>query len=254
MTVPPGDHVASPRDRLLTVYGRKPVLEALADETLAIDKVVLATTATGPQVDALVGAARRRGVEVRRVAPAQVTRISRNGRQDQGVAADVVAPHLATLDDRLATLDGPAAMVLLDGITNPQNVGMIVRTAAGAGLDGIVVPRAGVAEIGPLVVKASAGVVFSAPILRAPDAAAAAASLRAAGFRLYGLAAAADRLLFDPRPFAERAAFVLGAESTGLTVDVDERVAIPMAGTVESLNVAVAAGVVCFELVRRALA
>lgn len=242
----------SPRDRFVTVYGRKPVLEALADGRLTVDKLLLAENARGPGVQELVAAAARRGVEVRRVPAQQVTRISRNGRHDQGVVADVVAPGLRRLDtEAAAELAGP--VLVLDGITNPQNVGMILRTATAAGLTGVVLPRAGVADLGPLVIKASAGVAFEAPVLRADDAGSAVELLRAGGFRVFGLAQHAPRSLWDARPFPERAAFVLGSENAGLSVAVDEEISIPMAGRVDSLNVAVAAGVLCFELVRRQL-
>lgn len=240
----------SPRDRFVTVYGRNPVLEALADLRLTVDKLLIADNARGQGVDELVAAAGRRGVEVRRVPQRQVTRISRNSRHDQGVVADVVAPALRRLAPEVAaTLSGP--VLVLDGITNPQNVGMILRTATAAGLAGVVVPRVGVADLGPLVIKASAGVAFEAPVLRCDDVSGAVETLRSAGFRVFGLAAECERTLWDPRPYPDRAAFVLGSESGGLSIDVDEHLCIPMAGRVESLNVAVAAGVLCFELVRR---
>ena len=243
----------NPRDRFITVYGRKPVLEVLADERLTVDKVLLADNASGPQVAQLLREAHRRGVEVRRVPAARVTKVSRNGRQDQGVVADVVAPSLRRLtEDVAAALEGP--VLVLDGVTNPQNVGMILRTATAAGVAGIVLPRTGVPDLSPLVIKASAGVALDAPVLRADDPATAVALLRGAGFAIFGLAAGTERSLWDPRPFPDRSAFVLGSETGGIRVDVDERLAVPMAGGVDSLNVAVAAGVLCFELVRRRVA
>jgi 23S rRNA (guanosine2251-2'-O)-methyltransferase len=243
----------NPRDRYISVYGRKPVLEALSDDRLTVDKVLLAENASGPHVVELLRAAERRGVEVRRVSATHVTRVSRNGRQDQGVVADVVAPGLRRLDDDVAAgLEG--SVLVLDGITNPQNVGMILRTAVAAGLAGIVLPRRGVPDLGPLVVKASAGLALEAPVLRVDDAESGVAILRRSGFHIFGLGVAADRSLFDPRPFPPRCAFVLGGETSGISVDVDELLAIPMAGAVDSLNVAVAAGVLCFEIVRRDLA
>lgn len=240
--------MGSPRDRFLTVYGRQPVLEVLRDPTLTVDKVLVAD---GASVDDIVSAARARGVDVRRVSARDVTRLSRNGRQDQGVAADVVAPRLGPL----AEWPPPetATVLLVDGITTPGNLGLLIRSATAAGLDAVVLPTKGVADLGPQVVKASAGVAFKAPLLRTPDAGTAATLLRERGFRLYGLDAAGPRSLFDPRPFADRAAFVVGSESAGITVDVDERVHIPMASDVESLNAAVAGSILCFELVRRRL-
>ena len=242
----------NPRDRFITVYGRKPVLEALTDDAVTVDKVLVADNAGGPQIAQLLREAAKRDVEVLRVPAQRVTKVSRNGRQDQGVVADIVAPSLRRLDpDTAALLDGP--VLVLDGVTNPQNVGMILRTAVAAGLAGVVLPRHGVPDLTPLVVKASAGVALDAPVLRATTAAEGLATLKAAGFATYGLVAAADRSLWDPRPFPAKAAFVLGSETGGIRVDVDEHLAIPMAGRVDSLNVAVAAGVLCFELVRRAV-
>ena len=229
------------------------MLEALADETIVIDKVLLADNARGPQVDLLVREAKRRDVELLRVPPARVTKVSRNGRQDQGVVADLVAPRLGRLTpETAAALDGP--VLVLDGITNPQNVGMILRTAVAAGLAGIVLPKHGVPDLSPLVLKASAGVALGAPVLRVDDAAEGLALLHGAGFTSFGLVAGGDRSVWDGRPFPDRSAFVLGSETGGIRVDVQQRVSIPMAGDVESLNVAVAAGVLCFELVRRSQA
>ena len=186
-----------------------------------------------------------------RVPPQRVTKVSRNGRQDQGVVADIVAPGLRRLDAATAAaLDGP--VLVLDGVTNPQNVGMILRTAVAAGLAGVVLPKHGVPDLTPLVVKASAGVALEAPVLRAETAADGLATLAGAGFVSFGLVAGAERGLWDPTPFPDRSAFVLGSETGGIRVDVDHRLGIPLAGTVDSLNVAVAAGVLCFELVRRA--
>lgn len=249
----------SPRDRFITVYGRKPVLETLADASLEVDKVVLATTARERSAQDILRLAAERGVTVAREPPAHVTRISRNGRQDQGVVADVRAPRMAPVADYaegLRTRPSLAQNVLvLDGVTNPANVGMILRSATAAGLDGVVVPDRGTADLGPLVVKASAGVAFRAPILRAAASEQALELLSEAGFVLLGLEAEAASTLFA-YPLPERCAFVLGGETEGITPGarrwVHDAVAIPMAREVESLNVACAATLLAYELVRRA--
>ncbi len=87
-----------PRDRLLTLYGRKPVLEVLEDRTLPVERILLARNADGPIVAAILNAARARNLTVVRVTPEEVTRISRNGRQDQGAVIDVIAPRMAALE------------------------------------------------------------------------------------------------------------------------------------------------------------
>ena len=244
----------SPKDRFVTVYGRKPVLEALDDPTLSVDKVVLADTARGPAAREILDAARSRGVAVQRATAQRVKVLAGNGKQDQGVLADVVAPRMKPL--ALALEEGSLRSVLvLDGITTPANVGMILRTATAAGIDGIVVPRRGVASIDPLVVKASAGVAFRAPVLRCGTSAEASALLRASGYPLHALDSHASDTIYSAS-FPARAAFVLGSETAGITEDVRPHItswlSIPMAAGVESLNVASAAAVLCFELVRRA--
>jgi 23S rRNA (guanosine2251-2'-O)-methyltransferase len=244
----------SPKDRFVTVYGRKPVMEALADDTLVVDKVVLADNARGPAVREILDAAVSRGVPVRRASAHRVKVLSGNGRHDQGVLADVLAPQMRPLRAFLDSALPVASVLVLDQITNPANVGMILRTATAAGLDGVVLPRRGVPGVDPLVVKASAGVAFHAPVLRCATAAEGCAALSGAGFSLYGLTADASRCVFTT-PLPDRAAFVLGNETSGVSSEVraavDGWLSIPMTGGVESLNVASAAAVLCFELVRR---
>ncbi|QRP47286.1 RNA methyltransferase [Amycolatopsis sp. FDAARGOS 1241] len=248
------DTAVSPKDRFLTVYGRKPVLEALGDEGLQVDKVILADTARGPGAAEIQRAAKAAGVPVQRASAHRVKVLAGNGKQDQGVLADVVAPRMRSLGAALDSRRPPARVLLLDGITTPANVGMILRTATAAGLEGVIVPRRGVAALDPLVVKASAGVAFRAPVLRCGNAREAAELLTEAGYGLYALSASGKSTVFDVE-LPQRAAFVLGGETAGVSPEVAELVtdwlSIPMPGDVESLNVAAAAAVLSFELVRR---
>jgi 23S rRNA (guanosine2251-2'-O)-methyltransferase len=245
----------SPKDTFITVYGRKPVLEALDDAGLRVDKVVLADGLRGEPVRAILAAARARGVPVQRASAHRVKVLAGNGRHDQGVLADVVAPRMAPVGEFLAGLDAaaPAAVLVLDAVTNPANVGMLLRSATAAGLDGVLLPRRGVPAIDPLVIKASAGVAFRAPVLRASTAVEGCAALRAAGFGVFGLDAGGASLLAAELP--TRVALVLGNESDGLSAGVraecDGLLAIPMHGGVESLGVASAGAVAAFELLRR---
>ncbi len=245
----------SPKDRFVTIYGRNPVLEALRDPSLAVDKVLLAATSRGPHVGEIRAAARARGIPIQIVDAERVKKIAGNGKQDQGVCADVVAPRMRPLALVVAEgLHGP--VLVLDGITTPANVGMILRTATAAGFAGIVVPRRGVASIDPMGVKASAGVAFKAPILKVATALEAVQALREAGYRIAGLDADGPTSLFGADLGADTA-YVMGGETSGLGADVsslvDTWVSIPMSGAVESLNVSAAAAVVCFDVVRRGL-
>lgn len=247
---------AGPREVFITVYGRKPVLEALTDRALTVDKVLVAEQARGPALQEILDAAAARDIPVQRVSAHRVKVLAGNGRHDQGVLADVVAPRMCPLADAVARLRGTAAVIVLDAVTNPANVGMILRTATAAGLDGVVLPRRGVPAISPLVIKASAGVAFHAPVLRAATAEQACQVLRGAGFAVLGLAGTAPRAtsLFDDA-LPRRVAYVLGNETSGICPAVAAAltgwVRIPMTGGVESLNVASAAAVVSFEWARR---
>lgn len=245
-----------PRDAFITVYGRKPVLEALQMPGVRIAKVLVSDRARGAIVGDIEKAAQRAGVELRHVPSREVTRLSRNAKQDQGVVADVEAPRmdaLASFLDRDEDPGGP--LLVLDGITTPGNVGMIIRSAVAAGAGGVVVPRVGCPEIGPQVVKGSAGVVFRARLLRTPDPATALDALGAAGYRRLGLAGESEDDLYGA-DLSGRLAVILGNETHGIgaatRARLDGTLRIPMSGGVESLNVAVAAALVAYEVRRRA--
>ncbi len=238
-------------DKIITIYGRKPVLEALQDSALECRTLHWATSnkASGIARD-ILDAVRRRNVEQREHSRESLSRISKNGKQDQGVALDILCPAFQTTES-LATRGGdPAVRVLaLDGLTNPQNVGMIIRSALAGGVDAILYPRKGVAAMGPLVIKASVGTVFRAPIVYCDTLAPTLKTLAASGFHIASLEGAADTSVFDFRPDAATV-YVLGNETEGVSRDVsrlaDTRLKIPMAGGVESLNVAVAASLIAY--------
>jgi len=237
---------------MLTVYGRKPVLEALADPQLDCRTLHLAKSNRREGiVSELLRQAEQRGISIREHSRAELARISRNGRQDQGVAMDVLCPQFSELEDYLHTLapNAPAQLLALDGVSNPQNFGMVVRTARAAGANGVLHADRGNPALGPLLIKGSAGTVFGAPLLRCADILTAVAACRDAGFTIYTLRADAAGSLFTAR-LAARSLFVLGGESSGVSAGVEQLahqgLHIPMAVGVESLNVAVSAALVLY--------
>jgi 23S rRNA (guanosine2251-2'-O)-methyltransferase len=250
----PDPAARSPRDSFITVYGRMPVQEVLLDPALSVDKLIVAEGSRG-SIERLLRLAESKGVPVEWSSAQRVKLLAGNGKHDQGVVADVVAPGLRSLEEYAGPAGAApdARALLLDGVSNPSNVGMIIRTATAAGLD-VVLPTRGTAAIGPLVIKASAGVAYRATIVRARTSADALRALHHAGFTSYGLDSEAATSLYDAS-FRGRTVFVLGNETEGLSEEVEglvrELVGIPMAGGVESLNVASAAAVVAFEMVRR---
>ncbi|MFT4769942.1 MAG: 23S rRNA (guanosine2251-2'-O)-methyltransferase [Glaciecola sp.] len=240
------------RRRFLTIYGRKAVLEALQDRQMDCRILHIAkSNRSGGILREIQDAALAKGLDCREHSREELARISRNGRQDQGVALDVYCQAMRELDDYLDALsDAPQRILALDGVTNPQNMGMVIRSAAAAGIDGVLYADRGNPALGPLVIKASAGTVFRAPLLRCQTLLQASKSLCGSGFVLYRLQADAARTLFDGQPFAQRALFVLGGESDGISRELSslpgENLSIPMANGVESLNVAVSGALVAY--------
>ncbi len=232
-----------------------PVIEALERQGSDVAKILISDRAGGDRVDRIQDLAQTHNVPVHRVARPEVTRLSRNQKQDQGVVADVRAPHMDDLSSALEAGEVTGPLLALVGITTPGNVGMILRAATAAGL-GIVLPRQGCPEVGPLVVKASAGVAFGARILRCPTSGEGLDALRTFGFRILGLAATGGQTLWKAA-LGRTDVLVLGSETRGLSREtaarLDGHLQIPMVDGVESLNVATAAAVVSFELRRRGL-
>jgi 23S rRNA (guanosine2251-2'-O)-methyltransferase len=245
-----------PRDTYITVYGRKPVLELLEMEDVSIAKLLIANKSKGDIIKDILNLCKQRGVEPMWVSPEEVSRISKNPNQDQGIAADVVAPGM---DNAIQYFNNNTAgneakgWLALDGVTTPANVGMIIRSATALGM-GVILPLKGSSKLNPLVVKASAGVLFKSQLLKCetlPDA------LRAAknqGYSVYGLAGEEGKDIYN-QAFKKHCIFVMGNETEGVNENlrnlIDGWLTIPMAANVESLNVACAATVVASEWMRR---
>lgn len=248
--------MGSPRDSFLTVMGRKPVIEALHDQSLSFDKILLSEKARGDEIDTINGMAASRRITIELVPEVKVTAVARSARHHQGVVADVVAPQMEHLSDfcekRRRGKDYACSVLVLDRVHNPANVGMILRSATAAGIDGVVVPHKGTADIGPVAIKASAGVAFRASILRTEDTLEALAILEQHRFAIFGLDGGGEPLFGAELP--ERAAYIVGNESEGLSANAaaacDGLLSIPLDNGVESLNAAVAASLVAYETQR----
>jgi len=238
--------------QLLTIYGRKPVLEALQDNSLDFYKLHLAdSNQRGGIMDDIIQLAGQRQIEIQYHAKKALSRISRNGKQDQGVAADI---RPAAYQGLQAFLQTPAAescrLIALDGITNPQNLGMIIRSVAAGNVDGLIIPRSGCAQLSPLVIKASAGTAFKTRILHCENISAALLLLKQHGAQICTLSSHASISLFDFK-VGGPVVYVLGNETDGVSQVVtdmsDMLLGIPMNNGVESLNVAVTAALIAFK-------
>jgi 23S rRNA (guanosine2251-2'-O)-methyltransferase len=239
-------------DSLMTVYGRKTVLEALQDSSTLIYRLHLAKSNKPAEIlSEITDLAKQKGAEIIYYDRQALSRISKNSSQDQGVAADLQLRGYQLYDEFLRTnTTKNYTLLALDGVHNPQNLGMIIRSACAGNIDGILLPQKGNAQIDPLVIKASAGTVFRAPLLRCKDLPQALQDFKEAGAVICALSSHATTELKKFTPTAP-CIYVLGNETEGVSASVEklcnEIVRIPMNNGVESLNVAVTAALIAFR-------
>lgn len=237
-----------------TVVGRRPALEAVGTGAAREILVAEGSRETEPLREVLEAAAAA-GVPVRRVPGRRIAELA-GGAHHQGVAARVRRPQELTEGDLERTTWPDRALVLvLDGVTDPQNVGAASRSAEAAGASALVLRRRRGAGVTAAAVRASAGALLHLPVARVANLGRALARLQAAGFWVIGLEAGAPTALHEADPPPGRLALVVGSEGAGLSRLVregcDELVSIPMRGRVGSLNVAAAAAVALFLLGER---
>ncbi len=239
--------------QFLTIFGRKTVLEALQEIALPAYRLHLATSNRNDStVKKIIALAEARDIEIHHHNRQELSRISRNQRQDQGVALDLQCPNYGDYQNLIKQLPKKLCLIALDRITNPQNLGMVIRSICASPIDGLLLPSKGCAPLSPLVIKASAGTLFRCPIYRCdslPTALTAFASLET---NICTLDSANGTSLIDHQAQA-RTIYVLGNETDGVSREVNqlsnEQLNIPMANGVESLNVAVTAALLAFRQV-----
>lgn len=225
------------------IYGVRPVVEALKGRRRRVIEVL--DSAGNGEVRALSG-----DVPVKKVPRDRVDELARGG-VHQGVVARVEAYPYSSLEEILAV---PEPLVLvLDGVTDPRNLGAVLRAADGAGASGVVIPKDKAVGVTAAAVKASAGASEHIRVARVTNLRRAVDAMKAANVWVY--AAEAGGTDYAKLDLAGPAAFVLGSEGRGVRRLVreacDGTVSIPMLGTVSSLNVSVAAAVLAYEARRQ---
>ncbi len=237
------------------IPGRHPVLEALRAGR-PLQRVLVARDARGGPVGEILRLARARGVPVQRVDPGVLSRVAGTARHQGvvGLAAAWAYQPLETLLDRAAERGEPALLVALDGVQDPHNLGAVLRTADAAGAHGVIVSARRAAGLTAAVARASAGAIEHVPVARVVNLARSLEELKARGIWIVGAEPDAD-VTYDRADWSRPLCLVVGAEGRGIGRLVrracDYRVAIPMAGGVNSLNAAAAAAVLLFECVRQ---
>ena len=173
----------------------------------------------------------------------------------QGVVAKVTAaPATKSLDDLLDTVEGPPLLLVLDGVTDPHNLGACLRVADGAGAHAVIAPKDHAVGINATVAKVASGAAETVPYFMVTNLARTLGELKERNIWVVGTADDAPRTLYAA-DLRQAVALVLGAEGQGMRQltrkTCDELVSLPMAGAVESLNVSVASGIGLYEAVRQ---
>lgn len=238
------------------VYGLHAVASLLASEPGVVDRL-LVSAASDRRLARVIEQAQVAGVTVAQVSRRELDQMLPAARH-QGVVAQVQSGRCAlperALPDFLHALEEPAFLLVLDGVQDPHNLGACLRSADAAGVHAVIMPKDRAAGITPVVHKVACGAVQSMPVFTVTNLARTLRTLRDAGIWLFGASDDAEQDLYAA-DLQGPIALVLGGEGSGLrrlTRELcDHMVSIPMAGTVESLNVSVAAGVLLFEALRQ---
>jgi 23S rRNA (guanosine2251-2'-O)-methyltransferase len=238
------------------VYGVNPVLEALRAHPGDVVRVLVERSREGRRsqgAERVAQAAADAGVTVAEVPHGDLAHRSRSG-VHQGVGAELAEFRYAELDDLLDAAPTAAFLLVLDGVTDPQNLGALVRSAHALGAHGVVIPKDRAAGVTPAAFKAAAGALEHCPVARVTNLSRSLDQMKERGIWTVALAGEGDRDLATIDLTAP-IALVLGSEGEGVRPLVrktcDHVARIPMAGRVGSLNVAAAGAVALYEVARQ---
>lgn len=239
------------------IEGRNAVIEALRAGT-AIDKIYLAKGETDKTLGHIASRAREAGVVVVVADRRKLDAMSRT-HSHQGVIALAAVREYATVDDilNIARERGEAPLIVVcDELSDPHNLGAVIRTADAAGAHGVIIPKRRSAGLTAVVAKTSAGAVAHVPVARVPNLPSLLKELKEEGVWVFGTAAGGTTQLYQA-DLKGPAAIVIGSEGDGMgrlvAENCDFTVSIPMFGKINSLNASAAAAVLLYEAVRQRL-
>ena len=238
------------------IYGINPLMEALKSEGEEIQSLLIAKGREGEIIGKLHALASERGIPVLYRKREELDRLVGNTFH-QGVAGIRREFHYATVEEIVARRRSGAwgdLIILLDGITDPQNLGALIRTGHCFGVNGFIIPENRSASLTAAVLKTSAGAMLHTPVAMVVNLARTIDFLKEQGFWIYGadVEGNSDSLIFEK---TNRVVLVMGSEGKGIRPLVrkkcDYLVSIPMKGKIDSLNVSVAAGIIIHSIVRK---
>ena len=236
------------------VFGIRAVIEAIqADKE--IDKILVKRELQGDLSRELFEVLKGRDIPVQRVPAERLDRLTR--KNHQGVIAFIPAITYERLENIIPFVYEQGKnpfIVLLDGVTDVRNFGAIARTCECAAVDAVIIPARGSASVNADAVKTSAGALHTLPVCREQNLRSTLQYLKDSGFRIVAATEKGD-YDYTKADYTGPLCIIMGAEDTGVSYEnlalCDEWVKIPMLGTIESLNVSVAAGILVYEAVKQ---
>jgi 23S rRNA (guanosine2251-2'-O)-methyltransferase len=236
------------------IFGTRTVMESI-QAGKDIDKVLVQKEINNDLIKELLQLCKAEKIPVVRVPDAKLNRITR--KNHQGVVAQMSAIEYASLDHVIEScfaIGKSPLILILDRITDVRNFGAIARTAECAGVDAIVIPEKGSAQINSDALKTSAGALNHLPVVRVKNLFYTCRDLQKSGLVLIGITEKTEKSMYEA-DFSVPVAMIMGSEEDGISNELfgimDDRVKIPMAGNIESLNVSVSAGVAIYEAIRQ---
>jgi len=247
-------------DELGYIYGKNSVREALRSQSEKISKIYVLFNIQSREISSIIAIARKHKIPCVQLDKnkfnALEKRVCPEGSRSQGIIAlqELVENlTLGELLDKIKISENPM-LVILDGITDPHNLGAIARASECAGVKGIIIPERKAATITPVAMKSSAGALQYLSVAYVSNTNLAIQKLKESGFWIIGTSDKSKNLYLD-NIYNQPIAIIIGSEGSGIKPSVakhcDYLVKIPMQGKVSSLNASVAAGVILFEAVRQ---
>lgn len=237
------------------VYGRNPVIELLNSER-SVDKILIQEGLRHTQIAKIISLAKEKKIPFQNIAKKRLDQLCEN-ENHQGVIAYTAAYTYSTIDDILkhaAERNRPPFVIITDGLTDPHNLGSIIRTANAAGADGVIIPKNRSVSLNSTVAKVSAGAVEHIPVARVSNISTTIKELKKLGLWIVGTDLSATQLHTEC-DLSGSVGIVIGSEDKGISQIVkkscDFLVKIPMIGEIQSLNASVAAGILMYEAVRQ---
>jgi 23S rRNA (guanosine2251-2'-O)-methyltransferase len=237
-----------------TIFGIYPVLEAFKAGT-EIDKIYIQKGFNNDKLQEIVAKASESNTTVQEVPIQKLNKLTKGNHQ--GVVAISSPIHFVSIEklvEETLQKDKPALFLILDQITDVRNFGAIVRTAECVGANGIIIPKTGAAPVSGDMVKTSAGAIFNVPICKVDHIKDAVYYLQGSGIKVVAATEKSNDSLYQSE-LSGPLALIMGSEGKGVTPSVlklvDDKIALPLMGKINSLNVSVACGAFLYEIIRQ---